>query len=141
MLIFIPLVLALLMNVVMEYQQLAVTAETERTASTQQRAIQTVTFMNAMNDYLYDHPLRDGSIPQDKLPVRPPENARHIVRQGRAYIWQPFQPGLLYELALASDISALVGKVDNGQLHDVIGADMQVDVPSDIPDGTIVYMN
>ncbi|MGR7464121.1 type IV pilus biogenesis protein PilM [Klebsiella aerogenes] len=118
-----------------------VTAQTAITVNAQQQAMQTVSWMNAINDWLYDHTMDAGTVPGADLPVKPPRNGQNVVQGGRAYVWQPDAPGLLYQLEAASDTSALMGRVKNGRLTDAIGTDMGVSVPSSIPDGDIVYLN
>lgn len=118
-----------------------VTAQTAITVNAQQQAMQTVSWMNSINDWLYDHPMDAGTVPNDALPVQPPRNGQNVIQGGRAYVWQPDAPGLLYQLEVASDASALMGRVKSGRLTDATGTDMGVSVPSSIPDGYVVYLN
>lgn len=57
------------------------------------------------------------------------------------YVWQPDTPGLMSALLAQSRHSALVGRVVSRRLIDSAGNDMQVTVPANIADGSLVYLN
>lgn len=109
--------------------------------STQQQAIQTVAYLNAINDYLYSHPMTDGTIPDDALPVKAPPGVKNLIQATRVYVWQPNTKGLFWQLEKASDSSALIGLVTNGRMQDALGTDMGVSVPPQVPDGDIACLN
>lgn len=141
MLWFIAAVMLVMISVSGLHNTHTVSAQTAIDVTAQQQALQTVMYMNALNDYLYSHPMTDGTLPDDTLPIRPPASGHHIIQAGRVYVWQTDSHGLLFQLEKASDTSALMGKVRNRRLTDVLGTDMGVSVPSDIPDGNVVYLN
>ncbi|HCA3439645.1 TPA: type IV pilus biogenesis protein PilM [Salmonella enterica subsp. salamae serovar 35:g,m,s,t:-] len=107
----------------------------------EQQSMQTVAYLNAINDYLYSHPMTDGIVSDDSLPVKAPNGTKNLIQASRVYVYQPNQRGLLWQLENASDISALVGIVSAGRLTDASGTDMGVAVPSTIPNGDIVYLD
>lgn len=109
--------------------------------SAQQQAIQTVAYINSINDYLYSHPMTDGVVSDDQLPVKAPAGAKNLIQASRVYVYQPNAKGLLWQLENASDVSALIGKVASGRLLDATGTDMGVSVPSSIPDGDLAWLN
>lgn len=106
-----------------------------------QQAVQTVAYINSLNDYLYDHPQSSGVVSDDLLFVKAPTGAKNIIQDSRVYVYQPDKTGLLWELEHASSTSALIGKVKSGHLLDASGTDMGVAVPGAIPDGYVVYLN
>lgn len=109
--------------------------------SAQQQAVQTVAYINSINDYLYSHPMTDGVVSDDDLPVKAPPGAKNLIQTSRVYVYQPDQKGLLWQLESASDTSALVGRVSAGRLQDATGTDMGVSVPASVPDGDVTYLN
>ena len=137
--------LALFMSIAVSmfsfYDSHSITAQTALTVTTQQQAMQTVAYLNAINDYLYDNPMSDGSVPDEDLPVTAPKNTANVISGNRVFVYQPPTTGLMYQLEKASTASALIGKVASGRLLDATGTDMGVTVPSAIPDGDIVYLN
>ena len=120
----------------------AVQAGINMTRSEEQtRAIQTVQYINTINDYLYDNPQSDGVIDNGLLGVTPPSGVAHILQSSRVFVYQPDLPGLMTALQLQSVNSALLGRVTSRRLIDNLGNDMQVTVPDVIPDGDLVYLN
>lgn len=105
-----------------------------------QQATGTMRYLNSLVDYLYQHPISDGSVPDAQLGFTPP-GVKNIIQSGRLWVYQPNQHGLLRALATASSQSAFIGTVKSRRLVDLSGLDMQVSVPSQIPDGYIVYLN
>ncbi|HFZ1935468.1 TPA: type IV pilus biogenesis protein PilM [Serratia marcescens] len=119
---------------------------TQAETVTQQRAIDTVRLINAINDYLYDHPdVINGDNPivlspgQVGVSVDPAIN--NIVFRKRVYVWQVPEKGLMNALKTQTLSSALLGEVKHRRLIDNGNVDMGVDVPAQIPEGAIVYLN
>ena len=109
--------------------------------SAQQQATQTVAYINSINDYLYSHPMTDGVVSDDGLPVKAPTGAKNLIQASRVYVYQSNAKGLLWQLENASNTSALVGIVSAGRLNDASGTDMGVTVSATIPDGDVVYLD
>lgn len=119
---------------------------TQAETVTQQRAIDTVRLINAINDYLYDHPdVINGDNPivlspgQVGVSVDPAIN--NVVFRKRVYVWQIPEKGLMNALKTQTLSSALLGEVKHRRLIDNGNVDMGVDVPAQIPEGAIVYLN
>lgn len=107
-----------------------------------QRAIQTVSYINEINDWRYRNPAqKDGVIADSTLGWSPVPNLNNVLLANRVYVWQPDTPGLMSALMAQSRHSALVGRVISRRLIDSAGNDMQVTVPPDIADGSLVYLN
>ena len=119
----------------------AVTAITQADSSQRQQAAEAIRYLNAINDYLYDHPQTDGVISNTLLDTQPPSGVAHYLSQGRVFVYQPSKRGLLSALMDQSRHSALIGTVVSRRLKDTQGTDMQVTVPDVIPDGDLVYLN
>lgn len=115
-------------------------AETYTQGTVNQQATDTMRYLNSLVDYLYKHPISDGSVPDAQLGFVP-SGVKNIIQSGRLWVYQPGQHGLLRALATASSQSAFIGTVKSRRLVDLSGLDMQVSVPSQIPDGYIVYLN
>ncbi|MGK2894514.1 type IV pilus biogenesis protein PilM [Klebsiella michiganensis] len=106
------------------------------------QAIQTVRYMNVLNDWRYDHPGQpDGVIPDATLGWSPVPGLNNLIAGGRTWVWQPDSPGLMAALLQQTRQSALTGRVSNRRLNDAQGVDMQVSVPSTVPDGSLVWLN
>ncbi|HGJ5885128.1 type IV pilus biogenesis protein PilM [Arsenophonus nasoniae] len=113
---------------------------------TTQQAIETVHYINAINDYRSLH--RDvinqsGEmvLTASQIGIKPNSPIQHIIAGNRIFVWQPFSPGLMAALKTQTRNSALLGKAKNHRLVDNNEVDMQVVVPKRIPDGAIVYLN
>ncbi|HIF4822171.1 TPA: type IV pilus biogenesis protein PilM [Serratia marcescens] len=107
-----------------------------------QRAIQTIRYINDINDWRYNNPaLKDGVIPDSAFGWSSVGGLRNVLQADRVYVYQPDQPGLMAALLAQSRHSALVGKVVGRRLIDSVGNDMQVNVPASITDGSLVYLN
>lgn len=115
-------------------------AETYTQGTVNQQATDTMRYLNSLVDYLYKHPISDGSVPDAQLGFVP-SGVKNIIQSGRLWVYQPGQHRLLRALATASSQSAFIGTVKSRRLVDLSGLDMQVAVPSQIPDGYIVYLN
>jgi hypothetical protein len=107
-----------------------------------QRAIQTVSYLNEINDWRYHNPsVKDGVIPDSTFGWSSVPNLHNVLQANRVYVWQPDTPGLMSALLAQSRHSALVGRVISRRLIDSAGNDMQVTVPANIADGSLVYLN
>jgi hypothetical protein len=107
-----------------------------------QRAIQTVRYINNINDWRYNNPSqKDGVIPDSAFGWSSLPELHNVLQADRVYVYQPDQPGLMSALLAQSRHSALVGKVVARRLLDSFGNDMQVNVPDSIADGSLVYLN
>lgn len=107
-----------------------------------QRAVQTVSYINEINDWRYKNPSQqDGTIPDSSLGWSSVPDLHNVLQAGRVYVWQPDTPGLMSALLAQTRQSALVGRVAARRLTDSAGNDMQVAVPASIADGSLVYLN
>lgn len=107
-----------------------------------QRAIQTVRYINDINDWRYNNPSqKDGVIPDSAFAWSSIPGLHNVLQTDRVYVYQSYQPGLMSALLAQSRHSALVGKVVARRMIDSFGNDMQIDVPNSIPDGSLVYLN
>lgn len=107
-----------------------------------QQAVQTIRYLNEINDWRYLNPTQtDGIIPDSALGWIPIPDLHNVLQTGRVYVWQPDRPGLMSALLAQSRHSALVGRVISRRLADSAGNDMQVTVPDSIADGSLVYLN
>ncbi|EAA5258726.1 hypothetical protein DP804_19890 [Salmonella enterica subsp. enterica] len=138
---FVPVLFALFITLSHAWHEPEHTAATAVTVSAQQRASQTIVYLNAINDYLYDHPQTSGTVDDSLLGVTPPAGCKNLIQSGRLYVYQPDTRGLMYQLKRASDDSALLGRVVSGRIQDNLGVDMGVSVPSSIANGDVVYLN
>ncbi|WP_254591831.1 type IV pilus biogenesis protein PilM [Candidatus Williamhamiltonella defendens] len=119
---------------------------TEIATTTTQQAIETVHYINAINDYLYLHPdvIKNSNemvLTAAQIGISPHSSIQHVIASERVFVWQPFSPGLMAALKTQTRDSALLGSVKNHRLFDHSGRDMQVVVPERIPDGAMVYLN
>lgn len=120
--------------------------ENEITVVTNQRAIETVQYINAINDYIYLHPEilntdGDFKLTSAQAGMEPDYSIYHIVSGKRVYVWQNSRRGLMAALKTQTISSALLGTVINRRLIDNSGSDMEVQIPSEILNGSIVYLN
>lgn len=106
------------------------------------RAIQTVRYMNLINDWRYDNPgFPDGVVPDSTLDWSSVPGLQNLIAGGRTWVYQPAQPGLMTSLLTQTHQSALVGHVVNRRLIDSQGNDMQVSVPDNIANDSLVWLN
>jgi hypothetical protein len=118
------------------------TGTQQQDSSLSQRAIQTVRYINDINDWRYNNPSqKDGVIPDSAFGWSSLPALHNVLQADRVYVYQPDQPGLMSALLAQSRHSALVGKVVARRLLDSFGNDMQVIVPDSITDGSLVYLN
>lgn len=113
---------------------------------TTQRAIDTVRLINVINDYIYDHPdVINGDnpivLPHNEIDVRINPAINNIVFMKRVYVWQMPMRGLMNALKMQTLNSSLLGVVKDRRLIDEGGVDMRVDIPPQIPEGAMVYLN
>ncbi|KAA1195465.1 type IV pilus biogenesis protein PilM [Photorhabdus heterorhabditis] len=111
-----------------------------------QRATETVQYINAINDYLYDHPDVNATpneivLKPDQIGMKPNHEIYHVIFKQRVYVWQKPERGLMNALKTQTLSSALLGTVKQRHLIDNSGKDMTVPVPIRIPDGAVVYLN
>ncbi|WP_177326652.1 type IV pilus biogenesis protein PilM [Plesiomonas sp. ZOR0011] len=107
-----------------------------------QRAIQTVSYINEINDWRYANPSKkDGVIPDSSLGWVSVPGLHNVLEADRVYVYQDDKPGLMSALLAKTRGSALVGRVVSRRLLDSAGNDMQVNVPASIANGSLVYLN
>ncbi|EEK7631468.1 type IV pilus biogenesis protein PilM [Salmonella enterica subsp. enterica serovar Newport] len=106
-----------------------------------QQARQTLSYLSALNDWRYDHPLQDGTITASQLSIPFSGHLKNQVVSNRLWVWQPVKPGLFNALLAESGHSALIGQVRGRLLFDATNTDMQVTVPDAVPDGSLVCLN
>lgn len=107
-----------------------------------QRAVQTVQYMNVINDWRYLHPDKTtGAINNNDLGWYGIQDIKNILDGNRAFVYQKNTQGLIASLITASNASFLVGTVKNHRIYDSAGADMGVSVPEIIPNNYVVYLN
>jgi hypothetical protein len=106
-----------------------------------QQANQTFTYLTALNDWRYSHPLVNGTIDARQLGIPLSNHLKNQVVNSRLWVWQPTKPGLFNALLAQSDRTALVGQARNRRLFDATNTDMQVAVPNTVPDGSLVCLN
>ncbi|QKJ09422.1 type IV pilus biogenesis protein PilM (plasmid) [Yersinia massiliensis] len=107
-----------------------------------QQAILTVLYINEINDWRYKNPAqKEGVITDSQLGWKPVPGLHHVLQADRVYVYQLDQPGLMAALLEQTRHSALIGRVVQRRLIDSLGNDMQVNVPTSITDGSLVYLN
>lgn len=106
-----------------------------------QQARQTLSYLSALNDWRYDHPLQDGTITASQLGIPFSIHLKNQVVSNRLWVWQPAKPGLFNALLSESGHSELIGQVRGRRLFDATNTDMQVTVPGAVPDGSLVCLN
>lgn len=111
-----------------------------------QRAIETVNYINAINDYLYDHPellVAPGTLvlPNSQIGISVSPEIKNVIEDKRVFVWQVAEAGIMNALKIQTFSSALLGVVKGRRLIDNGNVDMGVSVPSQIPEGAIVYLN
>ncbi|WP_336732289.1 type IV pilus biogenesis protein PilM [Pantoea ananatis] len=107
------------------------------------QATQMVRYMNRINDWRYNNPGADNlSVSDSQLNGwHSVSGLNNVISGGRTYVWRTGQPGLMAALLAQTRQSALAGRVSARRLLDRSGADMQLTVPSVIPDGSVVWVN
>lgn len=140
------LLVSLLLAGFYQHQHVDNLNSTEMTTTTTQQVIETVHYINAINDYLYLHPdvIKNHNeivLTATQICITPHSPIQHVIASQRVFVWQPFSPGLMAALKTQTRDSALLGSVKNHRLFDNSGRDMQVVLPVRISDGAIVYLN
>ncbi|EFJ4064127.1 type IV pilus biogenesis protein PilM, partial [Escherichia coli] len=113
-------------------------------AENTQQAATFIRYMNAINDYLHQHPERrtaGGRLTSAQLGIPGTDTVSHIISQQRVFVWATETPGLMAALREQSNDSALLGRVENGRLLDTAGRALSITLPSVIPDHVILWMN
>ncbi|MGF7228182.1 type IV pilus biogenesis protein PilM [Pantoea agglomerans] len=108
-----------------------------------QRATQMVRYMNRINDWRYQNPAADNiSVSDAQLSGwKSVPGLNNVIASGRTYVWRAGEPGLMAALLMQTRHSALAGRVVSHRLLDNSGTDMQLTVPTVIPDGSVVWVN
>lgn len=106
-----------------------------------QQARQTLSWLTALNDWRYEHPLQNGTIDVSQTGIPLSNHLKNRVVSNRLWVWQPSKPGLFNALLAQNDRSALIGQVRGRRLFDATNTDMQVAVPDTVPDGSLVCLN
>lgn len=68
---------------------------TEMTTTTTQQAIETVHYINAINDYLYLYPdvIKNSNeivLTAEQVGITPHSPIQHVIASPRVFVWQPF---------------------------------------------------
>lgn len=103
-----------------------------------------VVLANVLGNYLYKNPMQNGQVDLTKLPVpvRIDRRIGHSIQNSRIWIYTSENiPSLTTELQRISTNSALICIVKNGRLQMLNGADMNLTVPAQIKEGSVVYLN
>jgi hypothetical protein len=98
---------------------------------------------NAVNSWRYSHTLAEGplSLTQFGLIPTPDPQLHAVIQAGRLWIWSADTPGLFSALRQRSTGSSLTLRVSAGRLRMSDGTDMNLALPSGLPDGNVVYLN
>ncbi|MCA6220339.1 type IV pilus biogenesis protein PilM [Photorhabdus antumapuensis] len=75
------------------------------------------------------------------LPFQPDARIRHVISQGRLWVWMPEIPGLVTALRERTKGSMLIGEVRQGRLYGLSGREIGLTLPDGISDGDVVYFN
>lgn len=113
------------------------------TALSMQKAAMVIGYLNAINDYLYDHPLANGVVPDNVLSFQLPAGSgiHNVVQDSRVMVYLPDTPGLVSALRSLSRNSALLCHSGHGVLIDLSGASTGISAPPAITGGDLVYLN
>ncbi|ENZ0045389.1 type IV pilus biogenesis protein PilM [Escherichia coli] len=126
------------------HSHLSRTVHHQQTAEITQQAADFIRYMNAINDYLYQHPERraaGGQLTSAQLGLPATKNVSHLISQQRVFVWAKEKPGLMGALLEQSGDSALLARVENGRLLDTRGWRISITLPAVIPDQVIIWMN
>lgn len=124
--------------------QLSRSEHRHQAAENTQQAATFIRYMNAINDYLHQHPERraaGGRLTSTQLGIPGTDTVSHIISQQRVFVWATETPGLMAALREQCNDSALLGRVENGRLLDTAGRALSITLPSVIPDHVILWMN
>ncbi|MEQ1965694.1 type IV pilus biogenesis protein PilM [Xenorhabdus nematophila] len=103
-----------------------------------------IVMANVLGIYLYKKPIQDGVVNIEELPllISPDPRIHHVVKDGRIWVYINSKvPELMQELHRLSKGSALICIVENGKLKMLTGENMNLPLPSDLKEGTVVYLN
>ncbi|WP_436883119.1 type IV pilus biogenesis protein PilM [Enterobacter asburiae] len=108
-----------------------------------QKAAMVIGYLNAINDYLYDHPLANGVVPDGVLNFQLPDGSgiHNVVQDSRVMVYLPDKPGLVSALRSLSRHSALLCHSTRGVLTDLSGTSTGISAPTAITGGDLVYLN
>lgn len=118
------------------------TVHSEAALSTQ-KAVQVIGYLNAINDYLYRHPLANGVVPDSVLSLQLPSGSdiHNVVQDRRVMVYLPDAPDLVSALRSLSRNSALLCRNAHGVLTDLSGASTGISTPPAITGSDLVYLN
>ncbi|MCZ5683260.1 type IV pilus biogenesis protein PilM [Escherichia coli] len=123
--------------------QLSRSEHRHQAAENTQQAATFIRYMNAINDYLHQHPERrtaGGRLTSAQLGI-PGRIPSVISSASNVFCLGYRNPGLMAALREQSNDSALLGRVENGRLLDTAGRALSITLPSVIPDHVILWMN
>lgn len=125
------------------HSHLSRTVHHQQTAEITQQAADFIRYMNAINDYLYQH-LNDV-LPvvssRQHSSVCPPRKRQPPHQSAARFCLGKEKPGLMGALLEQSGDSALLARVENGRLLDTRGRRISITLPAVIPDQVIIWMN
>ena len=124
--------------------QLSRSEHRHQAAENTQQAATFIRYMNAINDYLHQHPERrtaGGRLTSTQLGIPGTDTVSHIISQQPVFVWATETPGLMAAPREQCNDSALLGRVENGRLLDTAGRALSITLPSVIPDHVILWMN
>ena len=78
-----------------------------------------IRYMNAINDYLYQHPERraaGGQLTSAQLGLPATKNVSHLISQQRVFVWAKENPALWVPSRTKVVIRPLLARVENGRL-------------------------
>jgi hypothetical protein len=107
------------------------------------KATMMISYINALDNYLYYTPTIQGTIPNNVLllTVSVDNDIKNIITNGRLFVYTPDFPNLISSLLRASRKSALICTVKNGFLFDLSGHATSIPAPVGVRDKDIVYVN
>lgn len=79
------------------HSHLSRTVHHQQTAEITQQAADFIRYMNAINDYLYQHPERraaGGQLTSAQLGLPATKNVSHLISQQRVFVWAKENPAL-----------------------------------------------
>jgi hypothetical protein len=117
----------------------------EIATNSNQRAIETVQYINAINEYIYKHPeilnvSGETVLNATQIGMVPINEMSNVIYNRRVFVWQAQEVGLMSALKAQTISSALIGVITNRQFI-TSGKTMSIAVPSKIPNDSIVYLN
>lgn len=120
------------------------TVERMKLLPIKQEAVEFIYYANIINDYLYKYPDKrnsGGALTAEQIGITPIYDIHHVIYGKRVYIWASDSEGLMSALQQQTKNSAMLGRVKNNKLVDNQGVDMGVNIPSSIPEDSIVFVN